>query len=206
MRSIRVAIHAEDPLVSIGLKSSIRESSHMVVVGTEDGAPADVVVVLLDTVDVGTMDLLRTFEKPGNGFLLVVGNGWKADYSEIAELGVRAVLWRSDFSRARLVSAVFLVNSGDACLPASLQGGLLDHVKHVRNDVLAPRGLTSSGLSAREVDVLRLAADGYAITEISQKLAYSERTIKNVFYGLMKQFNLKNRTHVVSYAIRAGVI
>lgn len=206
MAVVRVAVHAEDPITSIGLVSSIEKAPQVELVRAESGARVDVVVAFVESVNASTMDLLRKLERPVGGFVLIVGAEWNADYSEAADLRVRAVLWRSDFSRARLVSTIFLVNGGGAHFPASLQGDLLDHVKRVQNEILTPRGLTSSGLSAREVDVLRLAADGYGIAEISQQLAYSERTIKNIFYGLMKQLNLKNRTHVVSYAIRAGVI
>ncbi|MBW8092709.1 MULTISPECIES: response regulator transcription factor [Streptomyces] len=186
--------------------SSIEKAPQVALARSEGGAQVDVVVVFADTVNTTTMDLLGKFEKPAGGFVLIVGNKWNADYSEAADLRVRAVLWRSDFSHAKLINAICLVNSGGAYFPASLQGDLLDHVQRVQKEILAPRGLTSSGLTSREIDVLRLAAEGYGIAEISRELSYSERTIKNIFYGLMKQLNLKNRTHVVSYAIRAGVI
>ncbi len=206
MSVIRVAVHADDPITAIGLVSSIEKTAHLTLIRGEPGVRADVVVTFAETVNAATMDALRKLERPASGFILVVGGRWHADYSEAADLRVRAVLWRSDFSRAKLVHAIRLVSDGGAQLPASLQGGLLDHVYRVQREILAPRGLTSSGLSVREIDVLRLAADGYGITEISQELSYSERTIKNIFYGLMKQFNLRNRAHLVSYAIRSGVI
>ncbi|MEV6166250.1 response regulator transcription factor [Streptomyces sp. NPDC052052] len=189
----------------MGLTSSIEGASQFTL-ARGAGGQADVVVVFAETVNASTMDLLRKSDKPVGGFILIVGRSWNADYSQAADLRVRAVLWQSDFSRAKLVQVIRLVNEGGAHFPASLQSDLLDHVYRVQRDVLAPRGLTSSGFSSREIDVLRLAADGYGITEISRELSYSERTIKNIFYGLMKQLNLKNRTHLVSYAIRAGVI
>ncbi|MFF4302676.1 response regulator transcription factor [Streptomyces sp. NPDC001601] len=61
-------------------------------------------------------------------------------------------------------------------------------------------------MNAREVDVLRLLAEGWELADIADKLGFSERTIKYVLYGLMKRLDLRNRAHAVSYAIRAGLI
>ncbi|MEE1803269.1 response regulator transcription factor [Streptomyces sp. NPDC101062] len=190
----------------MGLVGPIEANPQLALSESEPGVEADVMVVAVETVNAATMDLLRKLYSTSTRFCLVVDNSWHADYSMAAEYGVRAVLWRADFTPDRFVHVIRLVNEGWADFPSSLQGGLVDHVRRVQCDVLTPRGLTASGLSAREIDVLRLAAEGHAIAEISQELSYSERTIKNIFYGLMKQLNLRNRTHVVSYAIRAGLI
>jgi DNA-binding NarL/FixJ family response regulator len=72
--------------------------------------------------------------------------------------------------------------------------------------VLRPRGYRLNGFSSREVDVLRLVAEGYDTEEIARMLAYSERTVKNVIHGVTARFNLRNRCHAVAYAVRAGVI
>jgi DNA-binding CsgD family transcriptional regulator len=42
--------------------------------------------------------------------------------------------------------------------------------------------------------------------DIAAKLSYSERTVKNVLHGLMTRYQLKNRPHLVAYAIREGHI
>jgi DNA-binding NarL/FixJ family response regulator len=54
--------------------------------------------------------------------------------------------------------------------------------------------------------VLRLVADGLDTHQIAEKLAYSERTIKNVLYGVMSRLQLRNRAHAVAYALREGYI
>ncbi|MFJ2008668.1 response regulator transcription factor [Streptomyces chartreusis] len=67
-------------------------------------------------------------------------------------------------------------------------------------------GLAAPGYSPREIDVLKLLADGMDLEKVAETLSYSERTIKNILYGAMKRHNLRNRTHAVSHAIRAGLI
>jgi DNA-binding CsgD family transcriptional regulator len=79
-------------------------------------------------------------------------------------------------------------------------------VERLQREVLAPRGLNSAGLSPREVDVLRLMAEGLDTVEIAVELCYSERTVKNIIYGVTTRLNLRNRSHAVAYAMRAGML
>jgi DNA-binding NarL/FixJ family response regulator len=60
--------------------------------------------------------------------------------------------------------------------------------------------------NAREIDVLRLLAEGMSTTEVADNLNYSERTIKNVLHDAITRLNLHNRTHAVAHAIRSGVV
>ena len=70
--------------------------------------------------------------------------------------------------------------------------------------MLAPRGLTFSGLTPRETQVLKLVADGHDTSEIALALCYSERTVKNVLHDLTTRLQLRNRSHAVAYAVREG--
>nr|WP_269327708.1 helix-turn-helix transcriptional regulator [Kineosporia mesophila] len=72
--------------------------------------------------------------------------------------------------------------------------------------VLIPRGLTPSGLERREVEVLALIADGLDTAEIAERMQYSERTVKNILSGVMARLGLRNRSHAVAYALRAGLL
>ena len=63
-----------------------------------------------------------------------------------------------------------------------------------------------SGLTEREIEVLRLVAEGLDTAEIAEKLAYSERTIKNVIHDITSRLCLRNRTHAVAWAVREGLI
>jgi DNA-binding CsgD family transcriptional regulator len=67
-------------------------------------------------------------------------------------------------------------------------------------------GYTFTGLTPREVEVLRLVADGMDTQEIANQLRFSERTIKNVLHDITSRFHLKNRSHAVAYAMREGLI
>jgi DNA-binding NarL/FixJ family response regulator len=66
--------------------------------------------------------------------------------------------------------------------------------------------LAVTGLTERERDVLALVAEGYSTREVASRLAYSERTIKNIVQDVTMRLNLRNRTQAVVYAVRNGWI
>ncbi|MEU5594995.1 LuxR C-terminal-related transcriptional regulator [Streptomyces sp. NPDC020298] len=168
---------------------------------------AEAVVVAVSSVNASALELLRGLPAPAQArFVLVADGGWYADPAAVAEHRVRAVLWRAEADATAVVRAVRVVAVGQACLPPVAQGRLLDQLEHVQRQVLGPRGLTASGLSSREIDVLRLISEGLTLSEVAMKLSYSERTIKNIMSAVMLRLGLRNRVHAVSYAIRAGLI
>jgi DNA-binding NarL/FixJ family response regulator len=95
---------------------------------------------------------------------------------------------------------------GEGSVPPDLLGRLLDQVGTLQRGVLGPRGLTFNGLATREIEVLRLVADGCDTSEIADRLAYSERTVKNVLHDVTTRLQLRNRSHAVAYALRQGLI
>ena len=123
-----------------------------------------------------------------------------------AEAGVAGLLRRSDANPDTLVRTIRRVASGEGEVPPDLLGRLLEQVGRLQRQVLAPRGLTFSGLTPRETEVLRLVADGHDTSEIALRMCYSERTVKNVLHDLTTRLQLRNRTHAVAYAVREGLI
>ncbi|MBS2538423.1 response regulator transcription factor [Catenulispora sp. NF23] len=91
-------------------------------------------------------------------------------------------------------------------MPQDALGWLVKQLRSIEADVLAPNGLTPSGLESREIDVLRLLADGCDTAEIAERLSYSERTVKNIISGILTRLGLRNRAQAVAYAIRHGAL
>jgi DNA-binding NarL/FixJ family response regulator len=111
-----------------------------------------------------------------------------------------------DATGERLARAIQLAARGNGDLPPELVRHLLDHVGQLSRNLLAPRGLSFAGLTGRERDVLQLIAEGLSTREVAIRLAYSERTIKNVIQDLTLRLNVRNRTQAVAYAVRNGWI
>ena len=91
-------------------------------------------------------------------------------------------------------------------MPPDLLGRLLDQVGRLQRTVLDPRGITFTGLASREIEVLKLVAEGWDTAQIATRLSYSERTVKNVLHDVTTRLQLRNRSHAVAYAMREGLI
>lgn len=116
------------------------------------------------------------------------------------------MLRRSQASVGKLVATIRSVAAGEGSLPPDMLARLLTQVGQLERQVLAPRGLTFSGLTERELNVLRLLAECLDTAEVSGQLFYSERTVKNIIHDITSRLELRNRTHAVAYAIKAGLI
>lgn len=205
--TIRVAIHAPDDITRAGLVSYLKRDQRVIEIPAAKTHEADIVVVVADIVDAATLDQLRTLnDAPDARFLVVAGQEWRADISAAIGCGIRAILWRDTFTSAAFIRALLTVTGGGGSLPPNLQGTLLEQVRRTHRQVLAPLGLSASGLTPRETEVLRLIAEGRELSEIAASLSYSERTVKHTLYSLMKRMNFHTRAQAVSHAIRAGII
>ncbi|HEY5786634.1 MAG TPA: response regulator transcription factor [Microlunatus sp.] len=203
--AVATYVHARDPISQAGVVAQLRMQPEIKIVET---APQSAVAVMItDVVDESTTRELRALRKDGHPRLMLVATTIDdAALVAAAEAGVAGLLRRSDASADTMVRTIVKVASGDGEVPADLLGRLLEQVGRLQRQVLAPRGLTFTGLTPRETEVLRLVADGLDTSEIASRMSYSERTVKNVLHDLTTRLQLKNRTHAVAYAVREGLI
>ncbi|WP_250029044.1 helix-turn-helix transcriptional regulator [Paractinoplanes maris] len=207
MEQIRVAVQATDPLSHAGLAALLQFRGDLTVVRNAQRAEADVLVVAAERLSTEVVATLRRAgSETGAPVVLVIGEIDEGDLLTAVECRVVAILPRGAVSAERLAHSVKAAATGGGVLPPNLVGELLKHVERMQRDVLTPNGLNASGLTPREIDVLRLMADGFDTNEIAGKLCYSERTVKNVIYGVTHRLKLRNRSHAVAYALRAGMI
>lgn len=203
-----VVLRAQDPISQAGVASQLRARPEVNVVewGEEETAP-QVVVMVVDTVDEDVLRTLRRIQRTSESrAVLVTTDIDEQKLVSAAECGVVGVIRRAQSTPEHLVQVIETVARGEGHLPSDLLGRLLAEVGRLQGQVLGPRGLHFTGLAAREVDVLRLVAEGYDTADIATKLAYSERTIKNVLHTVMTRLQLRNRSHAVAYAMRQGLI
>jgi DNA-binding NarL/FixJ family response regulator len=128
------------------------------------------------------------------------------DVMVAVECRVAAILYSAEVSSDQLTETILSVASGHGALPPDLLGHLMGAVRRLQQDVLTPRGLNVAGFTSREVDVLRLMAEGHDTAEIARQLSYSDRTVKAIIWTMTSRLKLRNRPHVVAHAIRSGVI
>jgi DNA-binding NarL/FixJ family response regulator len=203
---VSVFVSACDPLSRDGVASQLR--GHGVeLVDERTLHPDAVAVVVVDEMDDRAAGDVRAVRRRGVEHIVVVATRLDdAGLLAAAEAGASGVLRRAQVTPQSLVSCIRAAAVGEGSLPPDLLGRLLGQVGRLQRQVLAPRGLTFSGLTDREVRVLRLLADGLDTVEVGRELFLSERTVKNVVHDITSRLNLRNRTHAVAYALRHGLI
>ena len=207
MQRVGVYVDAWDPILKAGVVSHLRPRPEVRLLTGNDSEQADVTVVVVDTIDDRTMELLKRLQRSSESRLVLVASGLDdSDVVAAAEAGVVGLLRRHEASADRLVTAILCAVCGEGTVPSDLLGQLLGQVGALQRGFLGPRGLTFNGLATREIEVLRLVADGCDTHEIADKLAYSERTVKNVLHDVTTRLQLRNRSHAVAYALRQGLI
>nr|WP_172384643.1 response regulator transcription factor [Streptomyces sp. MNP-20] len=201
---VRITVAAPDPISREGVLSQLRRYPEIEL--SEDPGPATVALLIEDVLDEGALARLRrTVRSEGTRAVLVVGTVREHELLDVIECGVGAIVWRREATARRLVQAVLTAAKGGGDLPADLLGRLISQVGRLhRGCADQPGGFL--GLTQREVDVVRLVAEGLDTSEIALKLSYSERTVKNVMHGLTTRLHLRNRAHAVAYALREGYI
>ncbi|MEU0073864.1 response regulator transcription factor [Streptomyces sp. NPDC006332] len=200
-----MAVTASDPLSREGAVSQLRR--HPEIELREETGPDTVALLIEDTLDEAALTRLRrTVRSEGARAVLVVGTIRENELLDVIECGVGAIVWRREATPYRLVQAVLAAARGDGDLPSDLLGRLISQVGTLHRGAAGRPGAPSLGLTSREVDVLRLVAEGLDTGEIASKLSYSERTVKNVMHGLTTRLHLRNRAHAVAYALREGYL
>ena len=209
VETLRVSLAADDPLSADGAASALRGRSDVEILPAHRRAEADVVVLVVLGGETDLLDMMRSCAGERSGVprvVLVTDRLAERQLIRAVELGLVSVLSRREASPARVLQAVQGAADHRSEMPPELLNGLLEQVRVLQREVLAPNGLTVGGLQEREVEVLRLLADGLDTLEIAGRLNYSERTVKNVLHGMMSRLKLRNRSHAVAFGLRCGAV
>lgn len=204
---IPVLVYSADPVLEAGITAQLQSSSDVWVVQKSEIDSASVALVAADEINEDALRAIKAIQRNGcPRVVLVVTHADDSGLLACIEAGACGLLKRSEATSATMGRTIRSAAAGDGTVPPDLLGRLLQQVGQLQRQVLAPRGLRLNGLSDREVEVLKLVADGLSTAEIAGQLAYSERTIKSVMQGITTRLQLRNRSHAVAYALREGLI
>lgn len=102
---------------------------------------------------------------------------------------------------SELVSAIRAVNRGDSFLHPSAASALITDYRNQTQE-----GDVYCQLTPREREVLKLIAEGSTSREIADKLFISLKTVMGHRTKLMEKLDLHNRTELIKYAVRKGIV
>lgn len=161
--------------------------------------PVQVVVseIRLQDDEEGTLltDVLRT--KPDLKVLILSGYSDDWSVSRAVEAGCHGYLLK-DQHLSDLCDGITAVHEGEAAFAPSVLNRVLRLVRTDRSH--------SSSLTSREIEVLRLLADGLTTEQIAAELFVSSNTVRNHVNNIIRKLNVHSRLEAVSFAIRTGLI
>ncbi|MET0145834.1 MAG: response regulator transcription factor [Ilumatobacteraceae bacterium] len=201
-----VFVYAADPVSQAGLEQLLRRDAGILVLASGHIDEAHVAVIGTDHIDEGTVRAISGIQRDGCPRVVVVAGRIDDDGVLAAgDAGALGLLRRADATPDALGRVVRQVAAGEASIPTDLVGPLLGAVRRLRRGggsaPFAPASLTG-----REQDVIRLLAEGRDTAEIAASLNYSERTVKGVIHEVTSRLQLRNRSHVVAYALRNDML
>lgn len=105
-----------------------------------------------------------------------------------------------DSSPDRLVDAIRQVNQGVASLHPSIAKKVLEEFHSTEK-----RRLSEEPLTRREMEVLKLIAQGFENKEIAEQLIISDATVRTHVSNILGKLHLASRTQAALYALREGL-
>jgi NarL family two-component system response regulator YdfI len=125
--------------------------------------------------------------------------GWTA---RALQAGVKAILPR-DAPSEEILSAIYAAHAGLVLLDPAVSQELMRHAR-VENTDPVPAALDE--LTTREVEVLRMMADGLGNKQIASHLGISDHTVKFHISSILDKLGASSRTEAVTLGIRMGLI
>jgi NarL family two-component system response regulator YdfI len=201
----RVVIVASSAVVRAELESLLATAPMFQVVGSfsidmaaaqlEDLEPD---VVLLDLESISDASMLLAIESGAARIILTDAE----NFAVIAHSGVRAILPRAASSE-EIIAAVQAAATGLIALHRDAFNYLLSRIRPGERPELA---FSDPILSPREIEILRMIAEGLGNKEIASKLSISDHTVKFHISSIFVKVGAANRAEAVTLGIRQGLI
>jgi DNA-binding NarL/FixJ family response regulator len=210
--SIRILVADDHPVVRDGLVAILSTQSDFEVVGEAgNGAEAieraitlrpDVMLLDLEMPELDGVEVLRRLAQSNPEVRVIVFTAFDTDERILGavQAGAQGYLLKGA-PRKELFEAVRVVHAGGSLLQPVVASKLLRQVSHQSQAVP-----TVDALTPREVEVLRLLAQGLQNKEIAAQLVISERTVKFHVSSIMSKLGAGNRTEAVTLAAQQGLI
>jgi DNA-binding NarL/FixJ family response regulator len=210
--SIRIVIADDHPIVLRGLTELLRQQADIEVLATcADGDQAlqavrefgpDVLVLDLKMAGKGGLDVLAELHESGSPVRVLLLTGMIADDDtvEAVRLGVGGIVLK-DAPAADVVDAIREVHEGRKVIAHGLLTRALDR------SVWRASGAREAAavLTAREIEIVRLIAQGLRNREVAERLSISEGTVKIHLHNVYEKLHVDGRVELLLYARDKGL-
>jgi two-component system, NarL family, response regulator YdfI len=209
---IRVMVAATSAVRRGGLEAMVRENSSFKLVGSAAGLAglaervqelqAEVVLVDLPQADSQFASRAAALQQAGAAVVVLIDEPDANWTSRALRAEVRALLAR-EASREEIHSAIQAASNGMVLLDPEIAKDLLAGNRQSGAD---PTLETFEELTPREIEVLRMMAEGLGNKEIAARLGISDHTVKFHISSILAKTGASTRTEVVTLGIRMGLI
>jgi len=204
--SIRVFLVEDHALFASGVRSELGEEFHVVgqagsvaeAVAAIGASAPDVVLLDVHLPDGSGASVVErvAVEHPETRFLALSVSDAAEDVIAVIRAGARGYVTKS-IAPAELADAVRRVHEGDAVFSPRLAGFVLDAFAGTIPPPIDPE---LDQLTAREREVLRLIARGYAYKEVARELHISVKTVEAHVSAVLRKLQLTNRYELSRWA------
>ena len=215
MRKIRVLIADDHTVLRDGIRALLNVHEDMEVVGdAEDGVEAvekatqlkpDVVLMDIAMPRLGGLEAaleLRQRKLPTKVIVLTQYDN-KEYVLQMLKAGAAGYILKKA-AGTELVSAIRAVHAGESFLHPSVAKTVIDRYLQEGEEDEVERRLDQ--LTDREKEILKLLGDGRSNREIAELLYLSAKTVTHHRASIMEKLEIHNRTELVKFAIRAGLV
>jgi DNA-binding NarL/FixJ family response regulator len=208
----RVLITDDQTLFRSGLARLLEEDPRVQVVGQAvDGADAiekvdalnpDVVLMDIKMPSLDGVEATRRITAEHPQIKVLVLTTFDADSYVLQALrsGASGYILKNSQPSA-IVSSILAVVSGERVMASEVANRVLDML----TGTSTPKEFYD-GLTAREVEILKLLASGQANKQIAYRLRISEKTVRNHVSNMYAKLQIYDRSQAVLYAVRKGLI
>ena len=211
--SIRILIADDHTLFRNGVKTLLNTEPGMEVIGEASNGDEAIQIALRLLPDVILMDLvmpckdgisaISEIKAHTDKIRILVLTSYSAEDKSIPAIKAGAsgfVL--KDCSPDELLQAIRIVNSGETYLPPEIVNILVNEVQHKPET----SELSIEQLTDREMEVLKLIAQGLTNEQIASTLFISKRTVSTHINNLLNKLNLESRAQAVIYALQNRIV
>jgi NarL family two-component system response regulator LiaR len=211
---IRVVVVDDHPVVRAGMRLILDAADNVVVVGEgASGADAlrlvaqhrpDVLVLDVNLPDLNGLEVTQRLRDRGAtaAILILTVQDDQPTIFGLLEAGASGYVLK-DEALETLVSAVHAAARGDSWLSPAVARQVVHRAIGQRPTPSQPPSLP---LTPREVQVLRLLAQGLDNAAIAQQLMVTRRTVQNHVSSIYGKLEVSTRTEAVLFAIRQGLV
>ena len=211
-RAARVLVVDDQTLCRTGLTSLLGEDERVEVVGQAvDGADAvkqtlklkpDVVLMDIKMPNVDGIEATRQIVEAVPGIKVLILTTFETDSQVIQALKAGASGYvLKDSSAAAIVSSIVAVMSGEKVMASAVANRVLDML----TGTATPKEFYD-GLTNREIEILKLLANGMANKQIAYRLKISEKTVRNHVSNMYEKLGIYDRSQAVLYAVKKGLV